>query len=1172
MAQQIKLKRSAIAGKVPTTGSLAAGELAINTVDGKLYFKRDDDTVQSIVTTNATITGSVNINGSITGSDIRINQWGSVSASLASIATAVPTLQQVTDEGSTTTNNIKIGNSITFDEGFETTTAISSSGGKLFVNTWDEVVGFNTTTPDLLLASAGGIHVNKNTGGEASIRLTVSNTGGSIITHASIGNDLYIQNRASGSIFLGTNVASTGVNQFTLSEAGNLSVSGPIISFGNTSNPETVLVIRNSNSTAGYLMFNDGTSLGSSPGFVKYDHIDDSLSVGTNTFTGLTLDTNRKLRLNAYGSGTVTGTPAYLLATDSSGNIIETSTTVVSASYAVTASFASTATSASHARTAVTASTSTFVTIQDTAVPDINYRVTFSPGTGAGTPLYRGAMAYQADTDTLVVTSISGSALHALSASYALTASYVGAGVIDGTVANATYAANTIINVKNISGAPIAKGTPLYITGSGTSGNLAGAWPADASNPLRMPAGAIAADAIADGAEGIGILNGFIDGVNTSAFFSGDEVYVAAGGGYTNIAPTGSNILVQKLGNVEKVHPSNGSGVINGPGTARSVPNIASGFTWVGDGNDVATPTAVSTLSVASAVSASHALIADAVNTLNQDVTVNGNLVVFGTASLTYVTSSQLVVDSAYISVNIFEPVERFGGLKVYDSGSLSHLATASLAWDSDRNHWVYQNASGSTYSGGMLLSGPRNTGSLGDEPNLTKWYVARSDGGDHLNDTQIFSSGSKTDITGSLTTTGKVTINTVDNYGADPDKFLAIVNGEVVYRTGAELLSDIGGQTSGTFVQNAGSGGQARYIMRYADSNSATTSSIYEDASGNIGIKTITPSYGLDINTSNIRVGVHTIGTAGSAVTSSLAIGQDALGVYTGSNGMTAIGWKALSSVTSGPNDAIGAEAMRYSVGATYNTAIGAAAGYRSQGTQNTFIGQFSGPYYHDLTEGYNTFIGPLVGLFSSGSARQNTGIGASALYNLITANSNTAIGSAAGFELTTGGFNTFLGDQAGRGVTTGTNNTVIGRVAGLAPTLSNNIIIGDGQGNIKYRYADNNTTISGSLTIDGSADIVQEGIAVTGTTSLAIKSINTTTYQGAFLDYVISSSTNRRAGTLTVVWTASDIEWKDVSTLDLGSTDGVEFAPVINGSNADIALTLPAGTWTLKGHLRYM
>jgi hypothetical protein len=108
MAQNIKLKRSSVAGKVPTVAQLEAGELAINTADGKLYFERDDSTIQSIVTTNTLITGSLNLSGSITGSDVRIDQWGSVSASLSAIqsgASAV-TLQDVTDNGSTTTNAI----------------------------------------------------------------------------------------------------------------------------------------------------------------------------------------------------------------------------------------------------------------------------------------------------------------------------------------------------------------------------------------------------------------------------------------------------------------------------------------------------------------------------------------------------------------------------------------------------------------------------------------------------------------------------------------------------------------------------------------------------------------------------------------------------------------------------------------------------------------------------------------------------------------------------------------------------------------------------------------------------------------------------------------------------------------------------------------------------------
>ena len=38
MAQIVKLKRSAVAGKLPTTSGLELGEIAINTADGKMYF------------------------------------------------------------------------------------------------------------------------------------------------------------------------------------------------------------------------------------------------------------------------------------------------------------------------------------------------------------------------------------------------------------------------------------------------------------------------------------------------------------------------------------------------------------------------------------------------------------------------------------------------------------------------------------------------------------------------------------------------------------------------------------------------------------------------------------------------------------------------------------------------------------------------------------------------------------------------------------------------------------------------------------------------------------------------------------------------------------------------------------------------------------------------------
>jgi len=48
MANIVKIKRSAVASKIPTTADLQLGELAINTFDGKLFTKKDNGTVSII--------------------------------------------------------------------------------------------------------------------------------------------------------------------------------------------------------------------------------------------------------------------------------------------------------------------------------------------------------------------------------------------------------------------------------------------------------------------------------------------------------------------------------------------------------------------------------------------------------------------------------------------------------------------------------------------------------------------------------------------------------------------------------------------------------------------------------------------------------------------------------------------------------------------------------------------------------------------------------------------------------------------------------------------------------------------------------------------------------------------------------------------------------------------
>lgn len=74
MAQVIKLKRTSVQGKIPTTSNLDLGELAINTYDGRIFFEKDNGTpsIQEIVTTDSDVTGSLNLNGALTASSLQI--------------------------------------------------------------------------------------------------------------------------------------------------------------------------------------------------------------------------------------------------------------------------------------------------------------------------------------------------------------------------------------------------------------------------------------------------------------------------------------------------------------------------------------------------------------------------------------------------------------------------------------------------------------------------------------------------------------------------------------------------------------------------------------------------------------------------------------------------------------------------------------------------------------------------------------------------------------------------------------------------------------------------------------------------------------------------------------------------------------------------------------------
>ena len=69
MANTLLVKRTTVAGRVPTTAQLAAGELAVNVTDGKLYLKKSVSGVESIVDVTSAALTDAQIFAKITAQD-----------------------------------------------------------------------------------------------------------------------------------------------------------------------------------------------------------------------------------------------------------------------------------------------------------------------------------------------------------------------------------------------------------------------------------------------------------------------------------------------------------------------------------------------------------------------------------------------------------------------------------------------------------------------------------------------------------------------------------------------------------------------------------------------------------------------------------------------------------------------------------------------------------------------------------------------------------------------------------------------------------------------------------------------------------------------------------------------------------------------------------------------
>ena len=116
--------------------------------------------------------------------------------------------------------------------------------------------------------------------------------------------------------------------------------------------------------------------------------------------------------------------------------------------------------------------------------------------------------------------------------------------------------------------------------------------------------------------------------------------------------------------------------------------------------------------------------------------------------------------------------------------------ATNSMTYAIELINYASPKATKHTYTSGIVISEIANS------------FVSRIfANGNHIIGSGITDNGYKLEVQGTGRFTGSLTLDTIVNATVDTDKFLVSDGGIVKYRTGAEVLSDIGAQAAGSYV-----------------------------------------------------------------------------------------------------------------------------------------------------------------------------------------------------------------------------------------------------------------------------------------------------------------------------------------------------------------------------------
>jgi len=129
-----------------------------------------------------------------------------------------------------------------------------------------------------------------------------------------------------------------------------------------------------------------------------------------------------------------------------------------------------------------------------------------------------------------------------------------------------------------------------------------------------------------------------------------------------------------------------------------------------------------------------------------------GDLNIFGSSSITNISSSTVIINDNIIQLNAYFPFERYAGFEVFDSGS--NQKSASLLWDSQSDNWTTVDQ---VNSASNIIIGP--TASFGNAiPNLTVNRLPKAYEGNAISDSLLSDDGTTLLYTGTRISASSIT------------------------------------------------------------------------------------------------------------------------------------------------------------------------------------------------------------------------------------------------------------------------------------------------------------------------------------------------------------------------------------------------------------------------------